>query len=166
MEPRVSLSCSQEPATGPWPEPVNPVQTHSTSLGPILILSHYRLGLLEVSLHTAANNKISLYHKGFRAKNIRTSWGLTERKELINCRSKRSPICSYSSTNWRQPRSHGNVLKSKSKCSCPKSPQACETTPTCTAPSQGYRGHVSKWWGSVWIDSDGSVVSPPPPEYS
>jgi hypothetical protein len=48
MDPEVSLQCSQKPATGPYPEPVessSPPSSH-ISLGSILLLSsHLRQGL-------------------------------------------------------------------------------------------------------------------------
>jgi hypothetical protein len=45
MEPEGSLSCSQEPSTGPYPEPDLSNASHPISLWSILILStHQRLG--------------------------------------------------------------------------------------------------------------------------
>jgi hypothetical protein len=68
MEPKGSLSCSQEPSTGPYPEPYNSSQYHPVliSLRSIFILStHLRLVLSDDFFPSGFATKI-LYALGVK----------------------------------------------------------------------------------------------------
>jgi hypothetical protein len=63
MEHEGTLSCSQEPSTGPYHEPDQSIPSHSVSLRSILILStHPRLGLPS-GLFPSGLNLISIFFR-------------------------------------------------------------------------------------------------------
>jgi hypothetical protein len=59
MEPEGSIPCSQEPSTGPYPEPYQSNPLHPISLRSILVLStHLRLGLPSRLFHSGMPTSI------------------------------------------------------------------------------------------------------------